>query len=147
MKYRLIISPILLLVIPHLLIAQTKADDITGIWLIPGKESAKIEIYKAGEKYYGKIAWLKYPEENGKPKVDSNNPDKTKRGRQIIGLVILRGFKFDGSDEWEDGKIYDPESDKTYSGNLSLKNDKLNVRGYVGISLFGRTETWQRADN
>ena len=122
--------------------AQTKADDIVGIWLTGGKEPAKIQIYRSGDKYYGKIVWLKYPEENGMARLDVNNPDKSKRNQKIIGLVILRNFKFD-EDEWNDGKIYDPESGKTYSCSMSFKdNNTLKVRGYVGISLLGRTETW-----
>lgn len=126
--------------------AQVKADDILGVWLTGGKEPAKIQIYKSGEKYYGKIVWLKNPTDNGKPKVDANNPDKGKRNQPIIGLIILRGFKFDGDDEWEDGDIYDPESGKTYSCYLSLKDiNTLKVRGYIGISLFGRTETWTKS--
>jgi len=126
--------------------AQVKADDVLGVWLTGGKEPAKIQIYKSGEKYYGKIVWLKNPTDNGKPKVDANNPDKGKCNQPIIGLIILKGFKFDGDDEWGDGDIYDPESGKTYSCYLSLKDiNTLRVRGYVGISLFGRTETWTKS--
>lgn len=126
------------------LTAQTKADDIVGVWLTGGKEPAKIQVYRSEDKYYGKIVWLKYPEENGMAWLDSNNPDKNKQGQKIIGLVILRDFKFD-DEEWNAGKIYDPESGKTYSCNLSLKdNNTLKVRGYIGLSLLGRTETWKR---
>ena len=67
--------------------SQTKADDIIGIWLTAGKEPAKIQIYKSGEKFYGKIIWLKNPADNGKPKVDGNNPDKSKRSNPVMGLV------------------------------------------------------------
>lgn len=127
--------------------SQNKADDITGIWLTGGKEPAKIQIYKAGEKYFGKIIWLQNPTENGKPKVDINNPDKAKRSNPVIGLVILSGFKFDGDEEWKGGDIYDPESGKTYSSYMYLKDKTtLKVRGYAGISLFGRTETWTRTN-
>jgi len=125
--------------------AQNKADDIIGVWLTNGKAPAKIQIYKSGEKFYGKIIWLKNATENGKQKSDSNNPDKTKKNNPILGLVLLSDFKFDGDDKWDEGEIYDPESGKTYSSYLSLKdNNILKVRGYVGISLFGRTETWTR---
>jgi uncharacterized protein (DUF2147 family) len=124
--------------------AQAKADDIIGVWQTPGKEPAKIEIYRSGEKYFGKIIWLKNPMENNQPRVDGKNPDEGKRTRPIIGLVILHDFKFD-DDEWDDGKIYDPESGNTYSCYISLKDkNTLKVRGYVGISLFGRTEIWKR---
>ena len=127
--------------------SQNKADDIIGVWLTGGKEPAKIQVYKSGEKFYGKIIWLKNPSENGKQRVDANNPDETKRKNPIIGLIMLTGFKFDGDEEWKGGDIYDPESGKTYSSYMYL-NDKntLKVRGYVGISLFGRTETWTRTN-
>jgi len=144
MKYKIFIWFILLWLVNKNIIAQLKADDIVGIWLTPGKEPAKIQIYRSGEKYFGKIIWLKFSTENGKPKVDNNNPDKTKRNNQIIGLVILKEFQFDG-DEWDDGKIYDPESGKTYSCYLSLKDkNTLKVRGYIGFSLLGRTEIWTK---
>ena len=127
--------------------SQNKADGITGIWLTGGKEPAKIQVYKSGEKIYGKIIWLKNPSENGKQRVDANNPDNAKRSNPIIGLLILTSFKFDGDDEWKGGNIYDPESGKTYSSNIYLKDkNTLKVRGYVGISLFGRTETWTRTN-
>ena len=78
--------------------SQNKADDIIGIWLTGGKEPAKIQVYKSGEKYYGKIIWLKNPTENGKQRVDANNPDEAKRSNPIIGLVMLTGFRFDGDE-------------------------------------------------
>ena len=125
-------------------LGQTKADDIIGTWLTGGKEPAKIQVYKSVNKYYGKIVWLKYPEENGLPRIDANNPDKSKRSQHILGLVILQDFRFD-DEKWEGGKIYDPESGKTYSCIISLKDmSTLKVRGYVGISLLGRTEIWTR---
>ena len=127
--------------------SQNKADDIIGIWVTGGKEPSKIQIYKSGENYYGKIIWLKNPTENGKQRTDGNNPDKAKRNGPIIGLVILNGFEFDNDEEWKGGDIYDPESGKTYSSYLYLKNKNiLKVRGYVGVSLFGRTETWTRTN-
>ncbi len=126
--------------------SQTKTDDVIGVWLTGGKEPAKIQIYKVGKKYYGKIVWLKNPLQKDKPKLDANNPDKNKRNQPIIGIIILTGFEFDGN-EWANGKIYDPESGKTYSCNLSLKdNATLKVRGCVGFSMFGRTETWTRTN-
>lgn len=147
MKKRTALSIIIGSLVSLNVFSQTKADDITGIWLTRGKEPAKIQIYKSGEKFYGKIIWLKNPTENGKQRVDGNNPDETKRQNLIIGLVMLIGFKFDGDDEWKGGDIYDPESGKTYSSYMYLRDrNTLRVRGYVGISLFGRTETWIRSN-
>lgn len=143
MKQRIASLILSALLISFAAYSQNKADDIIGIWLTGSKEPAKIQIYKSGEKFYGKIIWLKNPTDNGKQRVDTNNPDITKRSNPIIGLLMLTGFKFDGDDEWKGGDIYDPESGKTYSSYMYLRDkNTLKVRGYVGISLFGRTETW-----
>ena len=65
------------------------------------------------------------------------------KANPVIGLVILTGFKFNGDDGWKGGDIYDPESSKTYSSGIYLKDkNTLKLRGFIGISLFGRTETW-----
>jgi uncharacterized protein (DUF2147 family) len=136
-----------LILISHNIQAQTKADDIAGIWLTNGDDPAKIQIYKSGDKFYGKIIWLKNPLDNGTPKVDKNNPDKTKKTNPIIGLALLSGFKFNNDDAWKGGVIYDPQNGKTYSCNISLKDkNTLKVRGYIGISLLGRTEIWSRSN-
>ena len=104
-----------------------------------------MQITKAGDKYVGKIIWLQYPDTNGHAKMDTKNPEESKRSRPIVGLAILEGFSFNGSDKWEDGKIYDPASGKTYSCYMWLQDHKtLKLRGYIGISLLGRNETWRR---
>ena len=124
------------------------ADAILGRWL-SGNGKAHIEIFKDRGKYFGKLVWLKEPmNTEGKPKVDKNNPEPTMQDRPLMGLVNLWDFTFDGDDEYEDGKIYDPESGKTYSCIMTLKDPQtLHVRGYIGISLIGRTDTWTRVRN
>lgn len=120
-----------------------KADDILGIWWTP-KKDGRIEIYKEKEKYFGKIVWL-IPEE--RESVDEKNPDKEKRKTPLQGLVNLKNFEFTG-DSWEEGTIYDPDNGSTYDCILKLKNiNKLKVRGYIGISLLGRTEIFKRYIN
>ena len=121
-----------------------KADAITGQWTTAGGLS-KIEIYRCGEEYCGKIVWLKEPEKDGKPKVDENNPDQSLKSRPLLGLEILRGFTFDGEDVWRGGKIYDPKSGNDYSAKMTLVDEHtMELRGYVLMPLFGRTETWTR---
>lgn len=127
---------------------EYKADDILGFWLNEDKD-AHIQIYKVNGKYFGKLIWLKNPidEETGKPKLDKENPDEKLRSRPIKSLVILTDFEFDGDDEWEDGDIYDPKSGNDYSCYMKFVDDhknKLKIRGYVGITLFGRTTYWTR---
>ncbi|MCU0554774.1 MAG: DUF2147 domain-containing protein [Syntrophales bacterium] len=127
-------------------------DVIVGKWL-NGKQTAHVETYKSGGKYHGKIVWLKepvYPADDkkgmaGKQKVDRENPDASKRSQPILGLGILRDFTFVKDGLWENGMIYDPENGKDYKCKMTLESpDILNVRGYIGISLIGRTDTWTR---
>jgi uncharacterized protein (DUF2147 family) len=98
-----------------------------------------------GDKFYGKIIWLNKSILNGKERTDTENPDKMKRNQNIVGLQILNGFEFNGSDSWNNGTIYDPKTGKTYSCTITLKDSKtIKVRGYIGISLLGRTEMWSK---
>ncbi len=115
-----------------------QSDPILGKWQNPSGEG-RIEIYKKGEKFYGKLYWIK-----DSAKKDAKNPDPKLRSRNIQGLEILSGFVKE-SKTYVDGTIYDPKSGKTYSCKMTLKgDDKLDIRGYIGISMLGRSETWTR---
>lgn len=120
-------------------------DSILGEWYTTDK-GAKVQIYECdGGKLCGKIVWLADPnDENGKPKTDINNPEESNHKKPIIGLNVLHGFEKDDDNVWDEGKIYDPENGKTYSCKMTLEGDVLEVRGYVGVPMFGRTETWSR---
>ncbi|MBR9976182.1 MAG: DUF2147 domain-containing protein [Bacteroidetes bacterium] len=130
-------------------VAQTaEADLVIGNWLVQDK-NAKVQIYKKGDRYFGKIVWLKEPnDEQGNPKVDKENPEEKQRSRPILGMVMLLDFEYDEDLVWEDGDIYDPKNGKTYSCKMTLSEDgrSLDVRGYIGISLIGRTQTWTRTE-
>ncbi len=117
-------------------------DAIVGKWLNKDGD-AHIQISKKGNLYSGKLVWLKNPNnEVGKPKLDAKNPKDALKTRPIWGLEILKNFTYDDG-TWEDGTIYDPKSGKTYSCKITLNGtNKLDVRGYMGISLIGRTDTW-----
>lgn len=121
-----------------------KKDDVLGKWLNSSGEG-QIEIFKKGDKFYGKLAWIKEPNgDNGKPKVDVNNPSASLKTKPLLGMEILKDFNFDDG-KWVDGTIYDPKSGKTYSCKMTLKgNNQLSVRGYVGVSIIGRTDVWKR---
>ena len=111
------------------------------------EKTAKIQIFKSADsKFYGKIVWLKVPDVDGKPKVDIHNPDKARRSDPIMGLLLLKGFKKNGEKDYTDGTIYDPKNGKTYKCKMTIDGEKLNVRGYIGFSLIGRTEVWTKAD-
>lgn len=119
-------------------------DPIEGYWLDEKKEG-KIEIYKHSDgKYYGKIIWLKEPNRNGKPKLDDNNKEASLRSHPIVGLNVLKGFSKD-DDIYSGGTIYDPKNGKTYSCKITPKEaNTLNIRGYIGVSIIGRTTVWSR---
>jgi len=78
------------------------------------------------------------------PRVDAQNPDNALKTRKLCNLQIGTGFTADGEDKAKDGKIYDPKSGHTYSAMMTEKDDVMKLRGFVGISLLGRTETWHR---
>ncbi|WP_242919529.1 DUF2147 domain-containing protein [Pontibacter liquoris] len=108
---------------------------------------AKFEIYKCGDKLCGKIVTLREPLRNGKPKMDDNNPDKKLRNRPLEGMVFMKGFAYDSEHKWDNGTIYDPESGKTYSCYMKMTGkNTMEVKGYIGISLIGRTQNWTRVD-
>ncbi len=130
----------------------TGGDDILGVWNNEEKD-AKIEIVKCGELYCGKIVWLKKPDYPagslegipGTPRLDNHNPDPVRRREPIMGLQIMHHFAYAGDGIWRGGTVYDPKSGKTYSGKLTLVSPaKLKLRGFIGISLFGRTTFWTR---
>lgn len=127
---------------------QRKTDDILGTWLNQ-EATGKVQIYKENGKYYGKIVWLKEPNDKitGKPRTDVENPESSLKNRPLIGLVNLKDFVFDGDDEWEDGTIYDPKNGKTYSCYIQFdeKPNTLRIRGYIGISMLGRTTLWTKS--
>lgn len=122
------------------------SDDVIGKWF-SSSGGAQIQIYKKSDKYFGKIVWLRKPNnEAGKPKTDEKNPDPALRNRPAVGLEILKNFTYSGNGEWENGTVYDPKSGRTYSCKMSINGEKLDIRGYVGFSMLGRTESWTRAN-
>lgn len=135
---------LLLFLTLHCLVAQSTNEVPIGTWTNEEKE-ARFEIYKCGAKLCGKIVWLREPLLDGKPKLDKNNPDNNLQNRPILGLVFIQGFTRDSDNKWDDGTIYDPKSGKTYSCYLKVLNkNQLEVKGYIGISLIGRTQNWTR---
>jgi uncharacterized protein (DUF2147 family) len=123
---------------------NTGPDEILGEWLTD-KDEAIVEIYRCGELYCGKIVWLKESRNpDGTEKLDTQNPEPSKRDHPIIDLVMVWDFRYHGDGSWVDGRIYDPDNGNTYSCKMRLEGDKLKVRGYIGFSLFGRTTVWTR---
>ena len=129
-------------------LAQSDAgkDPIEHLWYNE-EQTAKIQVYKTPEgKFYGKIVWLKVPLMDGKPKVDGHNPKDEHKKDPLLGLLILKDFKKEGANTYVDGTIYDPKNGKTYSCKINHKDKTLEVRGFVGFSVFGRTTYWTLAE-
>ena len=124
-----------------------EADDVVGKWLTfrDGRHRSTIEIYRTEKNTYeGRIIW---GEQEGLQ--DTKNPDPARRSQILVGQVIMHGFIYDGENKWKSGRIYDPDSGHEYSSSIQLEDDgrdrnTLRLRGFIGISLFGRTEKWKR---
>ncbi|WP_294286049.1 DUF2147 domain-containing protein [uncultured Chryseobacterium sp.] len=118
---------------------------IEGKWKTIDDETKQaksiVEIYKRGDQYYGKISQLLIKPAN--PNCTECKDDR--KNKPIVGMEIIRGLKKDGN-EFTDGTITDPKTGKTYKCTIKREGDKLNVRGYLGFSLIGRTQTWQKVN-
>ena len=110
-------------------------DDETGM------ENGIVEIYEKAGKVYGRIIEILEKEKKHFKCEMCEGEDKNK---PILGLVIIKGLKKKG-DFYEGGKVTDPKNGKSYHCKMTLEGkDKLIVRGYIGISFFGRSQTWFR---
>jgi uncharacterized protein (DUF2147 family) len=120
-------------------------DALVGVWE-SGSGKARVRVSKVGDKYYGKIVWLKEPnDEKGNPKTDKNNPDESMKATPLLGYRMLKDFVYKGNNTWEEGSIYDPENGSTYNCTIKLKDETtIEVRGFIGVSMIGRTDTWKK---
>jgi uncharacterized protein (DUF2147 family) len=135
----------ILVVLCCCLALSVEAQTIFGKWQSinskTGNVDGTIEIYKENNKAYAKIIEISNPADRDKICIYCKGANKNK---PILGLTILEGLKENG-DEWSGGKIVDPRNGNSYKCYIKLKdNNTLKLRGYIGISLFGRTEYWRR---
>ncbi len=147
MKPIILIIIAIAMLVPAALIAETFS--IEGYWFNAEKTS-KIHIYKTTSgSYAGKIVWLREPNDaNGVAKVDNKNPDKALRTRPLLNLIIVKGLSAKANNKYDGGTIYDPKSGNTYSSKAELTSaSTMKLRGFIGISMVGRTEIWTRTTN
>ena len=121
------------------------AQSPIGTWKTIDDETKQaksyVEIFEKDGKLYGKVTKILT---KGKEDAKCTDCSGALKNKPILGMQILSGLKKDGK-EWNGGKIIDPNSGKEYKAKMSLNgNDKLDVRGFIGISLVGRSQTWQR---
>jgi uncharacterized protein (DUF2147 family) len=122
------------------------SQSIFGKWYSTNEETGEIdsviEVYKKQEKAFAKIIEIKNSERRNA--VCDLCKDKNKN-KPILGLNILNGLERDG-EEWSGGTILDPRNGNVYKCYIQLvQKDKLKIRGYLGLALFGKTAYWQRA--
>ena len=117
------------------------ADPVEGLWLVQAG-TAKVKVAPCARdksRMCGQVAWLKTPGAK-----DANNPDASLRSRPIMGLLMIRDFKPAGAGKWTSGKIYDPNSGKTYGSKMSANPDgTLKVEGCIAVVC--QAQTWKRA--
>lgn len=134
-------------IVPLTSMVSAEANSPVGVWETidddTNKAASHVQIWERNGKLSGKILKLIDP--------DGPNPLCTecrgnKKNQPIIGMLIMWNMQKGDDGWWEDGSIMDPDNGKTYRCKIKLTNGgtKLDVRGYVGISLFGRTQTWNR---
>jgi len=132
---------------PPRVAAANGADAIVGTWLTEEGDS-RVEITAAraadgSSVYAGKVVWLKAPGLAGRPIVDANNSDAALRGRPIMGLEILSGFKATVDGGWAKGTVYSPRRGRSYPAELSLTADgRLDVK--VKAGLMTTHQFWTR---
>jgi len=125
-------------------LAWAEKTDVEGRWLTE-KGDGWITIQTVGDSLEGSVAGSPDPEQREEREFDDRNPDPNLRTRRLDGLTIMKGFEYDGDGRWSGGTVYDPNSGKTYKCTITqVDADTLKIRGFIGISLFGRSETWTR---
>ncbi|SHJ49391.1 Uncharacterized conserved protein, DUF2147 family [Hymenobacter daecheongensis DSM 21074] len=140
----LLLSLLLWLAVPFGPRAQSPVP--FGVWADDTGDT-HIEIYRCGERLCGRVVWLREPLDanTGRPKLDQRNPNADKRTQPLHNLVVLQDLRYNpDSERWEDGQIYDPASGRTYSCYMRLSKDRLEVKGFIGFSLIGRSHYWAR---
>src|SRR5215510_12846687 len=129
-----------------LLGSRAWASPIDGLWLVAEKD-AHVRIGEFHGVRAGRIVWVRDSlDATGKLRRDRKNPDPTLRDRLMRDLVIVKDLVPTSADSahWK-AKVYDPRNGHTYSATLSMEGpDQLKLRGYVALSLFGRTAHWTR---
>ena len=126
-------------------VAAAQTASPVGVWRNPDQQGFAFEIYACGNQLCGKFAAVPTDPATGQPLTDPENPDPKLRGRSRLGLVFMQHFISDKPNTWTQGRIYNPADGRTYSALLTLKSPTtLEVRGYLGFSLLGQSQTWTR---
>ncbi|HEU4429015.1 MAG TPA: DUF2147 domain-containing protein [Myxococcota bacterium] len=119
---------------------------IAGLWATPGFGSI-VELAPCAEApatVCGRIVWLWEPnDERGRPRVDRNNPDRAARTRALVGTQIASGLRETEPGVWSEGRIYNPDDGRTYTGAIRARGSVLELEG-CALRVFCETQTWRR---
>jgi uncharacterized protein (DUF2147 family) len=129
-------------------LAELPSDPAHGYWLTENRK-AIIRIAPCGQDTCGQMVWMKNAvDRSGEPKRDTRNSDAAKRGRPICGLPLAGGLTKAGEGAWRDGWVYNPKDGGTYSAEIRvLSRSELEVRGYVGVPVLGKSQIWTRVED
>jgi uncharacterized protein (DUF2147 family) len=125
--------------------AAASSDPVHGLWLTENG-NAIVEFAPCGAETCGRMVWVANPRDSaGLLKRDFRNEDADKRERTLCGLPLLGGLDLAKRGAWSGGWIYNPRDGSTYGAEVEVvSQDELKVRGYLGVSLLGSSQTWTR---
>ena len=128
--------------------AHAEGDPAHGYWLTENGK-AIVEFAPCGSKVCGRMVWVANPNDaNGELKLDIKNESPEMRDRPICGLQLVGDLSREDPGAWSEGWIYSPKDGGTYSAKIeALSETQLEVRGYLGLSIFGQSQVWTRVEN
>ena len=147
MQYRFPIV-VLFILLSSGIVAQNKQDAIVGKWMSTD-DNLLVEVYKSNNDFKARLLWFDDSDDKKNPyntRLDSNNPDNSLRQRKLLGIEVLHGLAYNSQeDRWEDGRIYDSKSGKTWDASAWITDDHfLKVRGFWHFEFLGETMKFKK---
>ena len=139
------VASVALTMVPLLAVAELPADPAYGYWLTENRK-AIVRIEPCGGDTCGRMVWVENAIDGaGQPKRDLRNSDAAMRDRPICGLELVGGLDRADSGTWQDGWLYNPKDGATYSAEIrAVSPSELEVRGYLGVPMLGKSQIWTR---
>lgn len=148
MNVRALVASLVLSAVPVVAAAERPADPAYGYWLTENRK-AIVRISPCGAATCGRMVWVESAvDDAGRPKRDWKNTDVVKRQRTICGIELVGGLSRADDGAWQDGWLYNPRDGATYSAEIrAVSQSELEVRGYLGISVLGKSQIWTRVSD
>jgi uncharacterized protein (DUF2147 family) len=143
------IAVIVFAAISSLAVAQNSPDAIVGKWEAVPQKNVIVEVYKDQSEYKARVVWFNDNDDKTKPmniRQDDNNVDPSLRKRKILGLQVLNNMVYNSkNNKWENGKIYDAKSGRTWNSSAWITNNNtLQVRGFWHFEFIGQNMTFKK---